>query len=73
MATRRVTDRGSWPRIIPPGVSEATPEVRYRCTARRTHQGVDIPRVVRWRWKEDDETIWSYCPAGCCEVHRSQM
>jgi Big-like domain-containing protein len=24
--------------------------------------------TVRWRWREKDESVWSYCePAGCCE------
>jgi hypothetical protein len=27
--------------------------------------------TVRWRWNEDDETVWSFCEeAGCCEVGR---
>ena len=41
---------------------------KYRCVIRRTHPGVFIPGVVRWRWQNDDDDMWIRCPAGCCEV-----
>ena len=26
-------------------------------------------KSVRWRWHEEDETVWSFCPEdGCCEM-----
>ena len=31
-------------------------------------KGYDVPGVVRWRWRADDETIWIRCPTGCCEM-----
>ena len=41
----------------------------YRCVHRRIHSGEEIPGAVRWRWKEDDETMWVRCPQGCCTVN----
>jgi hypothetical protein len=49
--------------------SAVTHEVKYYCVTRRTHPGLEIPGVVRWRWSEDDETLWVRCPEGCCAVH----
>lgn len=60
-----------WARIIPPDSSADSPKTRYHCVTHREHPGVFIPAVVRWRWRVDDETIWAYCPSGCCEVHSS--
>jgi hypothetical protein len=41
---------------------------RYLCVKYRYHGQLAIhPPVVRWRWREDDETIWVRCPEGCCE------
>lgn len=62
-----------WARIIPRGASAVSPRTRYHCVTHREHPGVFIPAVVRWRWRVDDETIWTYCPSGCCEVHSSPM
>ena len=28
-----------------------------------------LPAASRWRWVLADETTWSRCAAGCCEVH----
>ncbi|HEX6251021.1 MAG TPA: hypothetical protein VFZ56_06285 [Gemmatimonadaceae bacterium] len=40
----------------------------YKCVKYRPHvHGFDIPAVTRWRWREDDETLWIRCPQGCCE------
>jgi len=30
--------------------------------------GVRTPGTVRWRWLDDDQTIWVSCPAGCCQL-----
>jgi len=30
--------------------------------------GVSTPGTVRWRWLDDDQTIWVSCPAGCCQI-----
>lgn len=62
-----------WARIVPPGASGDSPATRYHCVTLREHPGVEIPAVVRWRWRADDETIWAYCPSGCCEVHSSPL
>lgn len=62
-----------WARIIPPGSSSDSSKTRYHCVTHREHPEVEIPAVVRWRWRVDDETIWAYCPSGCCEVHSSPM
>jgi hypothetical protein len=43
---------------------------RFFCVVYREHpKGFDVPAVVRWRWRNDDESIWVRCPAGCCEVN----
>jgi hypothetical protein len=40
----------------------------YKCVKYRPHvHGFDIPAVTRWRWRDDDETLWVRCPQGCCE------
>lgn len=30
--------------------------------------GAPTPGTVRWRWRDDDQTIWVSCPAGCCQI-----
>ena len=41
---------------------------------RMTHRGhpsdgLNRFGTVRWRWNEEDETVWSFCPEdGCCEM-----
>lgn len=32
--------------------------------------GLRIVGITRWRWLEDDETLWTRCLEGCCEVIR---
>jgi hypothetical protein len=50
--------------------SGQTHEVKYYCVTRRTHpNGNETPGAVRWRWSEDDETLWVRCPQGCCTVN----
>jgi hypothetical protein len=41
---------------------------KFYCVVYRGHPGFQIPAVVRWRWRADDETIWISCPEGCCET-----
>ena len=31
-------------------------------------QGFHVPATARWRWKTSDETIWTRCDEGCCQV-----
>lgn len=59
-----LTPDGRWyARIERPGGA------RYFCVKHRPFPtGFSIPPVVRWRWREDDETIWIRCPDGCCEI-----
>lgn len=33
-----------------------------------TNPDVSTPGTVRWRWRDDDQTIWVSCPAGCCQI-----
>ena len=34
-------------------------------------EGLNRFGTVRWRWNEEDETVWTYCPEdGCCELRR---
>lgn len=43
---------------------------KFFCVRYREHKDAfTIPPVVRWRWRENDETIWVSCRAGCCEVN----
>jgi hypothetical protein len=42
---------------------------RYFCVVYRAHKGAEIPPVVRWRWRVDDESVWVSCPDGCCETN----
>jgi len=67
-ATETITDCGNaadawWARI-----TSVSGVVKYRCVIRRTHSGLTIPGLVRWRWAPDDERGWISCPEGCCEV-----
>jgi hypothetical protein len=29
---------------------------------------VAVPATARWRWLADDETVWTKCDEGCCEI-----
>lgn len=62
----KATGNGRWyARIERPGRP-----AQYFCVMHRGHTKADnIPAVVRWRWREDDETIWVRCHEGCCEVN----
>lgn len=53
-----------WTKIVSGVASDTT--VTYRCVTRREHAGVDVRGTVRWRWTENDETLWVRCGAGCC-------
>jgi hypothetical protein len=37
----------------------------YRAT-RVDHSSINVPGAARWRWLDDDETVWFRCAAGCC-------
>jgi hypothetical protein len=58
-----------WAAIVPPDGAAA-----FRCVIRRDHGGafqklgMAFPGFVRWRWRNNDETIWIRCDQGCCEV-----
>ncbi|MBI2796051.1 MAG: hypothetical protein HYX65_05015 [Gemmatimonadetes bacterium] len=57
--------RSAWyARVIHDGKVRRVFCVKYR----GFKHGFDIPGVVRWRWRADDETIWIRCPVGCCEM-----
>lgn len=60
---------GTWEARITP---ESGPARRFP-VVRRDHSGHDIPATARWRWMKDDETIWTRCAAGCCEVQADQV
>lgn len=67
-ATETITDCGNaadpwWSRI-----TSVSGVIKYRCVIRRTHMGLTIPGIVRWRWSLHDERGWISCPEGCCEV-----
>jgi hypothetical protein len=56
-------------------LGESQQEVaRYYCVIRTEHDGpgmqpaLPVPNAPRWRWAIDDETIWTPCMSGCCEV-----
>ena len=58
-----------WAAILPP-----EGDVGFRCVIRRDHAaaltalGLTLPGSARWRWRNHDETIWTRCDLGCCEV-----
>jgi hypothetical protein len=65
-----------WAKVSSPLPLSSGSRTKYLCVRYRPHAAVtgasshfDIPAVVRWRWKPDDETMWVRCPAGCCEVY----
>lgn len=62
----QATSDGRWyARITRPGRPPA-----YFCVVHRGHTKADnIPAVVRWRWRDDDETVWVRCAFGCCEIN----
>lgn len=42
---------------------------RYFCVKYTVNpNGYTAKGVVRWRWRDTDETVWISCPDGCCEV-----
>lgn len=49
-------------------VTTASGNISYRCVIRRTHPGMIIPDIVRWRWLDTDQIGWIKCPEGCCEL-----
>lgn len=66
-----------WAKVTSPLPLSSGGNTTYLCVRYRAHAAIpsptgahfDIPPVVRWRWKADDEAMWVRCPAGCCEVY----
>jgi hypothetical protein len=62
-----------WSKITPAGGGPP----KYKCVTRWSNAGMtdftgallSLPASTRWRWVASDETSWSQCMAGCCEVH----
>ncbi len=62
-----------WSKITPAGGGPP----KYKCVSRWSNasmtssSGVPVwlPAATRWRWIIGDESAWSQCSAGCCEVH----
>jgi len=65
-------DRGMWW----VGIVSTTGKVRFGCVIRRDHAAdlafYHLPPngTVRWRWRDNDETIWASCAEGCCQVQK---
>jgi hypothetical protein len=65
-------DKGVWWA----GTVSSKRTVGFACVIRRDHSadfaalGLRPTGTVRWRWRDQDETIWTSCDAGCCEVQR---
>lgn len=61
-----------WARIRLAGTTAAAPNYKYVCVPRwanPTASSNPVPGAARWRWLVADETVWTKCSAGCCEVH----
>ncbi len=56
-----------WARITRAGTTIA----KIMCLRRWSNAGIAafLPGASRWRWVSTDETSWTKCSAGCCEVH----
>jgi hypothetical protein len=57
-----------WVRIQAPSGA-----ITHRCIIRRDHSdiaslGLSIVPTSRWRWILSDDTIWTACVQGCCEM-----
>jgi hypothetical protein len=58
------------------GIVSTKASVKFACVIRRDHSkaladlGLKPTGTVRWRWRDQDETIWISCDAGCCEVQQ---
>ena len=50
------------------GTSRDDPNATDFCVDFISTKGTDTPGTVRWRWLDDDQTIWVSCPAGCCQI-----
>lgn len=40
----------------------------YGCVVRRGTDHGPVPGTARWRWLANDETTWTRCSEGCCEL-----
>ncbi len=49
--------------------------VVYKCITREAHEnmGFHVPGTARWRWVLKDETTWTRCIEGCCEMDNTLM
>jgi hypothetical protein len=47
-----------------------TDRYKYFCVIRYTHPTLPmgVPGTARWRWLDDDPSVWEACADGCCEV-----
>jgi hypothetical protein len=62
---KRDRSSGEWQaKIVSASGQEVVKNVRYRPAPR----GVAVPATARWRWLPDDETVWTKCDEGCCEI-----
>lgn len=65
-------DKGTWW----VGIVSTSGGVRFGCVIRRDHAkdfaayGLSPNGTARWRWRDDDETIWASCAEGCCQVQK---
>lgn len=60
--------QGWWARIIS---SDSPTDVAHKCVLYHPSPGglaSVTPVTARWHWLEQDDIIWEWCPAGCCEV-----
>jgi hypothetical protein len=39
-----------------------------RVWRREAPEGTKVPATARWRWLHNDETVWTKCDEGCCEI-----
>lgn len=63
----RTPSRGSLGRLLDRVLGIPT---QYHCVIYRDHgeMGDKIPATMRWRWRRDDDGIWTRCKSGCCEL-----
>lgn len=53
------------------GASVDDPEATDFCVDYiATDPSAHPPGTVRWRWLEDDPTVWVSCPSGCCQISK---
>lgn len=55
-------------KVVPVTKTSPADTARYYCVVKHQHGGAPIPATTRWRWVNDDETVWIRCTNGCCTV-----